>query len=334
MRAIAVGVALLIAACSTPSTSATSPSPSPTASAVASPAEALCKLPVYWEAETPSGIEIRTAFMSVPDGAVSPVTALTPLPFVFGAVFDGGSNTWLAVDRSQLSPDGKRYVYWKGNPAESEIHVVDVATHADRTIYSGPQLYIPIAFTSDTIYVVHAVNPRQGVFELLFILDPAGGGTPELATASTDRHMYQWGWVLISDGAAWGIDYRVDGNKYIYSVLRLDLSTGQVTTWFEGPADDLTWPLGTDADHRLYVQGVNTNDLWRLTSPGQAEQLANPGPIGLDDYIGGPTTMFSDPHGTWFAGRGGVWLYAENAPPKQFSSGLPTDEVYPAGPCV
>jgi hypothetical protein len=288
---------------------------------------------VYWEAETSAGIEIRTAFVSVPDGAVSPVTALSPLPFVYGAVFDTLSSTWLGADRSELSPDGKRYVYWKGSPDVSEIHVVDVATHADRTVYSGAELFIPITFTSDTIYVVHAINPRQGAFELLFTLDPAGGGTPQLV-AGSDRHMYQWGWVLVADGAAWGIDYQVQGNAYTYSVLRLDLSTAQVTRWFEGPADDLVWPLGADVGHRLYVQGVNQNNLWRLTAPGAAQPLPNPGPIGLGDYVGGPTVMFSDSLGSWLPGRGGVWLYSDDAAPKHFPSGLPTDQVYPGGPCA
>lgn len=286
---------------------------------------------MYWEAETAAGIEIRTAFVSVPDGSVTPVTAPTPLPGVYGAVF--ASNVWVGVDRSQLSPDGSRYVYWKGNPDVSEVHVVDLATHADHTLYSGAQLYIPIAFASDSIYVVHAINPRQGAYEKLYRMDATSGGTPTLVPGS-DRHMYQWGWVLVSDGAAWGVDYRAEGSSYIYTVLRLDLSTSKVTSWFDGPADDLAWPLGTDANHRLYVQGVNQNNLWRLVAPGNAEQLPNPGPIALADYIGGPTAMFSDSTGAWFPGRGGVWFYADVTAPKQFASGLPTDEVYPAGPCA
>ncbi len=304
MRAIAVSAGLVIAACSTPSTSSTSsPSPLPTASAVASPAATACKLPVYWEASTASGIEIRAAFVSVPDGTVTQVSAPTPLPFVYGAVFDSASNAWLGVDRDQLSPDGRRYVYWKGNPDVSEIHVVDLA-----------------------------INPRQGAYEKLYRLDPSTEGAPVLV-AGSDRHMYQWGWVLISDGAAWGIDYRVDGNAYIYSVLRLDLSTSKVTPWFED-ANDLPWPLGNDGAHSLYVQGVGQDQLWRLAAPGRAEQLANPGPISLADELGGPTNFIADSTGAWFAGRGGVWLYSDGAAPRQFTAGQATDDVLPAGPCI
>jgi len=332
MRAIAIMTAVLVTGCTGSGTAAT-PSPSRTSptAPVQSTATATCKLPVYWEAI--SGNEIRTAFVSVPDGAVSQLTAPPALPDVFGAVFNAATNTWLGVDRSQLSPDGTRYVYWKESPGLWELHVVEVATRADRTVYSGSELFIPIAFTSDVIYLVHGINLKQGAYELLFTLDPAGGGTPTLVPGS-DRHMYQYGWVLISAGAAWGIDVRVQGTDDYWSVLRLDLSTSHVTQWFEGPVNDVIWPLGIDLTQRLYIQGVNQNNLWGLAAPGQAEELANPGPISLGDNVAGPTGMVSDSLGTWFGGRGGVWLYAHGAAPKQFSAGQSTEDVFPAGPCV
>ncbi len=138
--------------------------------------------------------------------------------------------------------------------------------------------------------------------------------------------------MLISDGAAWGIDGRVQGNDDFFSVLHLDLSTWQVTHWFEGPANDLVWPLGVDLTHRLYIQGVNQNKLSGLAGPGSSEPLSNPGPIRLGDYLPGPIAIFSDPAGVWFPGRGGIWSYSDNAAPKQLAAGTPTDDVHPAGP--
>jgi hypothetical protein len=146
--------------------------------------------------------------------------------------------------------------------------------------------------------------------------------------------MYQFGWVLISDGAAWGIDVLVQGNVYTYSVLRLDLATGRVAQWLLGPPDDLVWPLGTDLTHRLYVQGVKQNELWRLAAPLQADLLPNPGPIALGDYVGGPDGVVSDAQGMWFAGRGSVWLYPNGGTPKQFMAGQPSGDTWPAGPCL
>ncbi len=328
MRALGLAALVVLAGCSSQSaTSQTSPLPSPSV-------QTACKLPVYWDVNRPSppGLDLHAGFVSVPDGAVTEVGILPELPQVYGATYEAASNAWLRVDRQQLSPDGTRYAYWKGSGSNSEVHVVDVATGADRTLYTGLTLYIVIAFESDGIYLVHAINPRQGAFEKLYRLDPAGG-TPTLVTGS-DRHMYQYGWVLISDGAAWGVDYRVLGNSYIYSVLRLDLATAQVSQWFEGPPDDLVWPLGTDTKHRLYVQGVNQHELWRFAAPGQPEQLANPGPIGYGDFVGGPTGYVADSLGGWFHGQGGIWLYSDAGEPKQFKVGPPDADVYPAGPCM
>ena len=345
MRAIGLAAALMtlvMAACGEPTAQSpsapghtASPSASPKVEATPAPsAVSSCRLPVYWEVNRPSppGIDLHAGIVSVPDGAVSEVGVLPELTNAFGATYDSASNKWLRVDRQLLSPDGTRYVYWAADPAHDEVHVVDIGSRSDRMIYNGPTLFIPLTFGADGIYLVHAINPRQGAFEKLYRLDPAGG-TPTLVTGS-DRHMYQWGWVLISDGAAWGVDYNAVGNSYIYSVLRLDLATAQVSQWFEGPPDDLVWPLGTDTKHRQYVQGVNQHELWRFVGPGQAEQLANPGPIGYGDFVGGPTDFVADSRGGWFHALGSVWFYSDAGEPRQFSVGPPDSDVYPAGPCV
>src|ERR1700687_4566942 len=334
MRALFAMVAMLMAACSQPSSETPSPAPPTLPSAGLA---RICSLPVWWD----DGTDIHAAFVSVPDGRVTDAGTLPPLPQAggaqlggaYGATFNMATRTWLRVGRPMLAPDGKRYAYWTANPSLDEIHVVDVATGADRVVYSGPILFIVLSFESDAIYVVHAINPKQGAFELLFRLEPAGGGTPTLVPGS-DRHMYQFGWVLISDGAAWGIDVLVQGNVYTYSILRLDLATARVTQWLLGPQDDLVWPLGTDAAHRLYVQGVRQHELWRLAAPVRADQLPNPGPIRLGDSVGGPGGFVSDSQGVWFGGRGSVWLYSNAGVPKQFVVGLPGSDTWPAGPCL
>jgi len=312
-----------------------SPSAPPTAvvTATSSPV-ATCRLPVFWDVNRPSPprIELHAGFVSVPDGALSEVGVLPEMTNAYGATYNAVSNKWLRVDRQLLSPDETRYTYWAADPAHDEVHVVDIASGSDRMIYNGPTLFIPLTFAADGIYLVHAINLRQGAYEKLYRLDPSGG-TPTLVTGS-DRHMYQYGWVLISDGAAWGVDYRVQGNGYVYSVLRLDLATAQLSQWFEGPPDDLVWPLGTDTKHRQYVQGVNQHELWRFAGPGQAEQLANPGPIGYGDFIGGPTDFVADSQGGWFHAQGAIWFYSDAGEPKQFSVAPPDTDVYPAGPCV
>ncbi|HEX7264125.1 MAG TPA: hypothetical protein VF383_08110 [Candidatus Dormibacteraeota bacterium] len=343
MRLIALAALLLPAACSQQPASAPSAPVLATANASPTVSAASCRLPVWWsESPTATSVDVHAAFVSVPSGQVTDVGVISPLlpsPVSglasvqsFGATFDAAANKWLHADRQLLSPDRKRYAYWMGNGSNNEIHVVDLTTGADRIVYSGSILFIVIAFTQDTLYLVHAINPRQGSFELLFTLDPAGGGTPTLVTGS-DRHMYQWGWVLISDGAAWGIDYRVQGNAYVYSMLRLDLTTGSVTQWLEGPPDDMFWPQGTDGSHRLYA-GDNQQKLLRIASPGNVDTLANPGPVAINGGIGSQSGFVSDSTGVWFSGQGRVWLYSETAMPKDFAAGPPSGQVWPAGPCL
>lgn len=200
MRAIGLAAALLLAACGEPSAQSpsppghtASPSISPNVQATTAPsAVSSCRLPVYWEVNRPSppGIDLHAGFVSMPDGTISEVGVLPELANAFGATYEAASNKWLRVDRQLLSPDGTHYVYWAADPTHDEVHVVDVATGADRTIYNGPTLYIPIAFEQDVIYLVHAINPRQSVFEKLYRVDPAGGAPPTLVPGS-DHHMYR-----------------------------------------------------------------------------------------------------------------------------------------------
>ncbi len=335
MRVTLAAMLVLVAACSG-SVAGPAASGSRSRVAVASPSPSarpkpICRIPVYWDVSGASGsTEIHAAFVSIPDGAVTDAGIVPNLPQVYGATFLAASNRWLAVDHKLLSPDGTRYVYWQATPNTTDIHVVDVATGADRMAYSGPTFYLPIAFEADGIYAVHAINPRQGAFEKLFRLDPAGGG-PVLVPGS-DRHMNQWGWVLVSDGAAWGIDAVQQGNDYSYSVLRLDLATGQVALWFQSPFADFVWPLGVDLRHRLYVQGITQGELWRMSAPGQTVELPNPGSVKLGGSIGTPDGFFADAHGVWMAGPDGLWLFGETGDPKHFA--VNSLGVTPAGPCL
>jgi hypothetical protein len=209
------------------------------------------------------------------------------------------------------------------------VHVVDVATGADHIVYSGKPLFVVVSFQADAIYLAHAINPRQGAFELLFRLDPAGG-TPQLVSGS-DRHMYQWGWVLVADGAAWGIDNLVRGSSFLYSVIRLDLATSQTTTWVQDQ-NDMFWPQAVDSKHRLYAAPYN-GPLWQVDAPSHVVQLSSPEQMSFGNAIGGPSSGVTDSTGVWFSGRGGVWLYSDGHDPKKLAVG-PDDTVWPAGPCT
>jgi hypothetical protein len=341
MRVAGLALLFVLGACSiSPGSSATSTPSGPTA-AGPSP-QATCRLPVWWpENATSTGVDIHAAFVSIPDGAVTDAGVVPQLSLslpglasveAYGATYESASNQWVHADRADLSPDGKRLAYWTSTGInDNSVHVLDLATGVDHLLYSGSTLFIVIAFEPEGIYLVHGIAPRQGAFEKLYLLDPAGGA-PALVPGS-DRHMYQYGWVLISDGAAWGIDFRVEGNAYIYSVVRLDLVTAQATKWLEGTPDDGLTPLGTDAKHRLYA-GDSKSKLWRIGLPGQVDVLPNPGPVVAGGGLGASTSFASDSLGAWFAGMGGVWLYRDAGEPRLFAVGPQNVDVSPAGPCA
>lgn len=323
MRVLVISAVIAITACA-PETAA-----QPSA---ASPSPAACSLPVWWGGE---GSDVHAGFVTVPDGTFRDAGVLLyrtqagALGGAYGGTYDRTRGRWIRAGHPAVSPDGSRYAYWTADPVHSEIHVVDVATGDDHIAYSGPIQFILVGFESDGIYLAHIINARQGAFELLYRLDPSVG-TPQLVPGS-DRHMYQWGWVLIADGAAWGIDNRPAGNDYIYSVLRLDLATAQVTEWIEGTA--LLWPQGVDSSHRLYAAGYS-GPLWRIDAPGHAVQLDSTSQVYFSEAIGGPSGFEADSRGVWFAGQGAVWLYPDAQPAQRFTVGPAAEDVYPAGTCL
>lgn len=326
MRVLVISAVIAITACS-PQMGGQSPG-------TASPTSTACSLPVWWGGK---GSDVHAGFVSVPDGTfkdagVLPYTnpSQTTLGGGYGGTYDPVKGVWIRAARPAVSPDGSRYAYWTAGASHGEIHVVDAATGADHIAYSGTIPFILVGFESDAIYLAHIINARQGAFELLYRLDPSRG-SPSLVPGS-DRHMDQYGWVLVDDGAAWGIDNRLVGNDYVYSLLRLDLTTSQVMQWDEGSGDKVGWPLGVDRTHRLYA--ASGNGPVRIDAPGHVIQLPNSPDVYVSNAIGGPSGFVADSNGVWFSGVGSVWFYSDGKAPKRFTVGLANQDVYPAGTCL
>ena len=248
--------------------------------------------------------------------------------FLFGATYDHASNTWLPAPDAYLSPDHKQYAYEVPGISASQIHVVDIASGADRVAYSGALTFTVTAFEADGVYLRQAVNAKQGAYQKLFRLDPAGG-SPKLVRGS-DHHMYPTGWTVVGGSAAWGLDYRVKGSSYTYLVDRLDLATGAVTTWFTSAPDHQFAPMGTDIKNRLYI--TDGLEVWRVGQPGQVEYLLRPPKTEGSYTFGGE--MLADKHGVWLEALGGVWFYSDTEGSRQLVVNVPEEMVWPAGPCL
>lgn len=208
-----IALVVLLSAC-------TGGSPSPARPA----AEISCTLPVYkWGGVTNGGnyrIIGQYGFLNLASGkfAADP-TFTAPTGF-----YDWRSRRWLPVSMAQILPDGSAYAYEKELTDSFEIYVVQVATGAEKMVYRMPydNAYQILAFEPEGIYVYPIIH-RSGLPGGLWLLDPAGAALKPLPTSMDGT------WQLVSGGAAWGGPGGMAGD----SLVRLDLATGALTTWFQ-----------------------------------------------------------------------------------------------------
>ena len=330
-----IALVLLVASCDLP----TQP---PIASPSPSTAAASCRLPVWWGEAT--GLGVHGAFVTVPGGAVTDAGTIPQPPqltptllssYYRGATYLAKTGTWVGVSGTVLSPGGDRMVYptYTGPPDTYEVHLLTLATGADRVLQRGADQYIPIAFEAGWIYLVRPVANKGDVPENLYRLNPAGG-TPELIKGN-HRHAFPWAWAVIADGAAWGFEMRGESSSRHYTVLRLDLVTHDITEWFDGPADTGLNIQGVDIRHRLYVASLN--HLYRVDSPTQVSDLPDDPPVVMAGGFAPPPVLASDPRGAWLGMSGGIRLYPLDAAPTTYAVGPPPESgaiVLPAGPCA
>jgi hypothetical protein len=263
-------------------------------------------MPVTWSTQTGG----KGGFLTFPDQ----VLTVDPAASVF---YDRAFSKWLPVSRVQVSPDGRRYAYAANADggasfAGTNLHVVDVATGADRVVYSGSTTYTVVDFASAGIYVTSIASPFSATHGL-WLQDPSGG-QPKLISSEILEP-------AVGGGAAWGLHLNAAdpspgtggvegaGNE----VLRFDLHTGASTPWFYRPGARV-WILGFDPAGHAFVRVVTEANvtepigLWLVQSQSQAIRLfAGNGPD--------PSQLGAvDNHGVWFDSfrwsPNAIWLYA------------------------
>ena len=355
MTHLVLAAAVLLAGCAAPPTTA---SPGGSAAAVSSSAtprvsssaEFSGDLPAIGTAANASGdIQQAGGFVHFPGGAfaLDPKAAMVQdsdthlwrtvtQPYLFGSngsgrgriTYDPVVARWIPVARDQVSADGLHYAYAEpilaassttqpGGPFITGVHIrlVDLQAESDRVLFSptGYPFYTVVAYAPQGIYLTAACVEGCGPQALkLWRLDIATG---KLTTVS-DRRGFGW---LIRGQVAWVATY--DESNPSSELLRLDLTTGEVSTWLTGPGMQL---IDTDGDGKPLVtlNGGTTSAQLRVTAPQQSESLFAGPSNALQAAVG-------DGFRTWLAGGPsgavGIYLYTRASGVRKVSDfqGLP-----------
>src|SRR5262245_28811775 len=299
MRAVLAVIAILLVACTNTSAPAARFSPTSTASAsplpgggaspsaVPTPASQgapvgtpsslglslSCRLPVTWTVKNGEILTAKAGFMTFPEASIAEDSS-APGGSRF---YDRALSKWLPAFRAAVSPDGRRYAYSviAGNAYQntgSQLHVVDVATAADRVIYNGKAALNVVDFEAEGVYVTAAVP--EGRPRGLWLQDLTG--SPLRLISSTIVAP------AVGGGSAWGVDFNTADPSPgpgglegpMNRILRYDFS-GASTPWFYRPGANI-YLMGFDANGHPFVSagfesnGQATQEVWLIASSGNA----------------------------------------------------------------
>lgn len=360
MRRVLLLVLVILSACGSPaksgpaSPSASSPSATAAPSASNPQGSLACRLPLanFEHSADYSTGTLKAGFVAFPGAALTidpngafegPATnglvKSAAQPYLYGeagvATFTRRYGRWLPAAVAAVSPDSSHYAYAESyndaNGPRSRIHVVDVASAADRVVYDRG-FYAVIDYETDGIYlfsVGYADAPNSGLWRL----DPQARSLTTIA--SQDRTID-----YVGGGAAWYGDL-APGDQAPPSmtnpmaraffkdrVVRLDLRSHVASPWFRRPGKDVR-AIGVDGlGHPIVTvssptdAGTSTSqELWLVTGPDLGRQIyAGPG-SDSQDFVGFSSPL-ADSHGLWFGSTKGVFLYSPDATFEKVSSAV------------
>jgi hypothetical protein len=298
-----------------------------------------CRLPISWDLNTSQGSIGKFGFLKFPEGNVTEDPSAPAGSYFYDRAFA----RWLPVAREAVSNDGRRYAYTTGSAYQNTpgtVHVVDVASGADRTLYSGSAVFRVVSFAPGGIYLT--LQAPEGRSRGLWIQDPAGGAARLINRDVVDP------WV--AGGVGWGVDFDTsDPNPApggiespFNRLVRIDLQTGGTTSWFTRLGTDI-FLEGVDYSGNPFVgvgrptpsdPGTETEEFWFITAKGAGQRLFA-GPI---DHPWPMRLGAIENHGAWFGGGYGptppstIWLYSGGA--IRVAATVNLDSVTVAGGCI
>lgn len=352
MKAIFASVMSLVAITACGSTAAQSPraTSTPTATTTAAATSLACRLPIGgYLPNAPKGQPDNSigpdgfpnqkgagGFMDLPGGVYAPA-ADSDRTFINGR--------WLPVFPQAVSTDGLTYAASRG----AKLYLGDVRTGSERLVHEWPDgiLLDVIAYTYGGVYVL-TVSGQPSTHDQsinLYAVDPSSGAAQLVRGAATPAGAYEMVWLAVNGRGVWGMEISLIGKSPnqlpAYSLVRLDLDSGQAAKWYDSPGFLLG---GFDSAHHPILTSIAgpSTTITVVTAPGKVVTVAAQG----GKFMPGRPTLVSDSHGAWFGSvDGSIWLYTTEGvfkkvgtvPPQTGGSGLPYDPHSirsVAGPCV
>ena len=262
-----------------------------------------CRLPIVTGGQTP-----EAGFIAFPAGSFAKDPSGNIKPKTFGLAYDRLYSRWLPVDWRSVSDDGSHYAYatysdtFPSNGATSVIHIVNVATGADRIVLRTGQ-YVITDYVGAGIYLTAWVGGHDGPGpQVGWVIDPVAGSLRALIGGQ--KYGY-W----IGSGAGWRMDYNPadptvhQGMTGPNRIIRVDLASGAEGTWFYQQGADGVQLEGFDRlGHPIIESEIGSvSTMWLLSDASHRSKL-----FSAPQFFNG---AMADLHGIWFSDGTATYLY-------------------------
>jgi hypothetical protein len=210
--------------------------------------------------------------------------------------------------------------------------MVDLSSHQDVVVAQGGPWRL-VGVQQDSVYVMRIEylpeSPAYGVMQVgrgLWKV-PLDAGTPVQLT-SDGRN-----WAFVSGGFAWG-----DGNTFDVAggpndIVRVDVQTKQLKTWFAPATRSRVLAIDSSGAPLIMAESAE-HELWRVPAPDRAVKVWSAGANEMGPY--GPIAV--DGTAVWFSSRSmsrewGIYRYSA-AKGVELVARFSDRPVWVAGPCV
>jgi streptogramin lyase len=296
-----------------------------------------CKLPLF--ASSASSSSSQGEFFSLGDGTLvedaqgrfvtsgtqSKSQASPVLNGQLPATYDRAARRWLPAWGSEISPDGSRYAYIDYSvPMNGHLHVVTVATGADRMLSMPPGPWGVVGFASEGIYLHQSY---EGIGTGLTLVNPDSGA---VRTVFTDSVVH-----AVSGQVAWVADRNTNDTlpqppgqgSADNEVQSRDLITSNTTTWIYRPGSNLYVVAVANGSILVHGYDAGSEFLLVVTAPGQAQPVTVP---ETGNSVPLSSGLVADANGWWIGSLDGVYLWTRH------TGAILVSELTaaPAGPCA